>query len=63
MLMAHILGAKAKIGENEGQIHMDVHSLSDLGVKLMGLVSKYWNKAKKVRILTTILTTNFNMIL
>ena len=46
--MAHVLGAKTKIGENEGQVHLDVHSLSDLGVKLMGLVSKYWNKAKKV---------------
>ena len=48
LLMAHVLGAKAKIGENEGQIHLDVHSLSDLGVKMMGLVSRYWNKAKKV---------------
>ena len=47
--MAHILGANSKIGENEGQLHLDVHTLSPLGVKLVGLVSSYWNSTDKVR--------------
>lgn len=46
--MAHVLGAKYKIGDNEGQLHLDVHSLSALGIKLVHLVSKYWATAKKV---------------
>lgn len=49
LLMSHVLGANSKIGENEGQIHLDVHTLSPLGVKLVRLVSDYWNSTQKVR--------------
>ena len=47
-LMSHILGTTSRVGENEGQLHLDVHTLSPLGIKLVGLVSKYWNGTDKV---------------
>ena len=48
-LMSHILGTTSRVGENEGQLHLDVHTLSPLGIKLVGLVSKYWNGTDKVK--------------
>lgn len=47
-LMSHVLGARFKVGDNEGQVHLDVHSLSSLGVKLVQMVARHWNSTTKV---------------
>ena len=57
--MSHILGATSKIGENEGQIHLDVHTLSPLGQKLVKLVSKHWNSTDKVIYISILLVSLF----
>ena len=47
-LLANVLGARHKVGENEGQLHINVNTFSKFGEKVIQMVSSYWKKTTQV---------------